>query len=75
MAVLAEGFEECVGGVVVALSGLVDDCHCGAGHEEEVERLVREGVVEVPGALYFGQACCGPFFVAHVDDRLVLGFG
>ena len=73
--VLAEGFEEGVGGVVVALARLVDDCDRGAGHEEEIERLVREGVVEVPGAVYFGQACCHPFFVAHVDDRFVLGLG
>jgi len=36
VSVLAECFEEGVGGVVVALARLVDDCYSGAGHEEEV---------------------------------------
>ena len=36
MAVLAEGFEERVGGVVVGLAGYVVHRYGGAGHEEEV---------------------------------------
>ena len=75
MSVLAEGFEERVGGIVVALPWLVDGGDGGAGHEEEVEGWVREGIVKVPCTVYFGHIHCDPFFVAHADDWVVLPFG
>ena len=72
MSILAKCFEERIGGIIVCLPRKIDNCCCGASHKEEVERLAKKSVVEVPGTIYFGQACCNPFLMAHVDDGFVL---
>ena len=58
-------FGECVeeggGGAVGGLAVVAEEGGDGAEHEEEVE--MREGVVEVPGALDFGRDDGGVLFV------------
>ena len=71
MPVLAKGLEEGVSGAVVALARLVDERDEGGGHKEEVEFVVEERVVEVPGAVDFGGDGGGPFQVGHVEDWVV----
>ena len=54
LSVSCEGVLECVGRDVGALRGGADQTDDGGGHEEEVEREVLGGVVEVDGTRDFG---------------------
>ena len=67
MAVLAELFEEGIGGLVVALSGMVHDRYERAGEDKEVEPLlVQKSVVEVPSAFDLGCDYVLPLLQIHV---------
>ena len=72
MPVLTKGFEKSVGGIIIALTWLIDDCDEGAGKQEEVDRLIDQSAMEVPSAVDLWCNSCRPVRVCHFDNWSIL---
>ncbi len=73
MSVLAESLNEGASGLVIALTCLVDDGDSRACEPEEIERMAKEGLVEIPSTdnlRFIGLNPVAPF---HVNDWSILG--
>lgn len=71
-AVLREAVEEGVCGCVGGLASVADGAGGGGDDDEEVEGVGGEGVVEVPGAFYFGFDDGGILGEGHLFEEDVL---
>ena len=71
-AVLRQAVEEGVCGGVGGLASVADGAGGGGDDDEEVEGVGGEGVVEVPGAGYFGFVSGGVWGDGHLFEKDVL---